>query len=68
MMCGQMPQVELQSNFVNSVKKEINMEEVFMTQEEFDQSTNIGDIIETDKGEKLRCISKENGVPQWEQV
>ncbi len=44
------------------------MEEVFMTQEDFDQSTNIGDIIETDKGEKLRCISKENEVPQWEQV
>lgn len=44
------------------------MEKVFMTQEEFDQSTNIGDIIETDKGEKLRCISKENGVPQWEQI
>ena len=44
------------------------MEEVFMTQEEFEQSTNIGDVIETDNGEKLRCIGKENGVPQWEQI
>lgn len=44
------------------------MEEVFMTQEELDQSINIGDIIETDKGEKFRCISKDNEVPQWEQV
>ena len=33
-----------------------------VTQEEF------GDIIETDKGEKLRCIGKENGIPMWEMV
>ena len=39
-----------------------------MTQEEFDNSTNIGDIIETDMGEKLKCVSKENGVPVWEKV
>lgn len=39
-----------------------------MTQEEFEKSTEIGDIIETDLGEKLRCVSIENGVPQWEFV
>lgn len=44
------------------------MEEVYMTQEEFENSIEVGEIIETDKGEKLRCISKENGVPQWEQI
>lgn len=44
------------------------MEEVFMTQEEFEKSTKVGDIIETDLGEKLRCVSIENGVPQWEFV
>lgn len=34
-----------------------------MTQEELDATTEIGD-----KGEKLRCIGKENGVPMWEMV
>lgn len=41
---------------------------VLMTQEEFDESTEIGEVIETDKGEKLKCIGKENGVPLWEVV
>lgn len=42
------------------------METIYMTQEEMDASIEIGEIIETDKGEKLRCVSKENGVPQFE--
>lgn len=41
----------------------------FMTQEEFDKSTEVGEIIETDKGEKLRCIGKdEDGTPLWNVV
>lgn len=45
------------------------MQEVIeMTQEEFDATTEIGDIIETDEGEKLRCIGKENGILLWEIV
>ena len=43
------------------------MEKEFMTQEEFENSIEIGEIIETDKGEKLKCVGKENGVPMWEQ-
>ena len=39
---------------------------LLMTQEEFDESAEIGEVIETDKGEKLRCIGKENGAPIWE--
>ena len=39
-----------------------------MTQEEFESSIEIGDVIETDKGEKLRCVSKENGIPLFELV
>ena len=41
---------------------------VFMTQEEFDESAEIGEVIETEQGEKLKCIGKENGVPLWEVV
>lgn len=44
------------------------MEKEFMTQEELENSIEIGEIIETDKGEKLKCVGKENGVPMWEQV
>lgn len=39
-----------------------------MTQEEFENSIEVGDVIETDKGEKLRCVSKENGEPQFELI
>ena len=39
-----------------------------MTQEEFENSIEVGDVIETDKGEKLRCVSKENGQPQFELI
>ena len=39
-----------------------------MTQEELNNSIEIGEIIETDKGEKLKCVSKENGIPQFEIV
>lgn len=42
------------------------METVYMTQEEFENSIEIGDVIETDKGEKLRCVSKDNGIPEFE--
>lgn len=48
--------------------KFMNMENVEMTQEELNASIEIGEVIETDKGEKLRCIGKENGVPQWEMI
>ena len=46
----------------------IAMEEVFMTQEEFDKSVKVGDEIETDMGERCRCIAIEDGVPKWEIV
>ena len=39
-----------------------------MTQEEMNASIEVGDIIETDKGEKLKCVSKENGEPLFEMV
>ena len=39
-----------------------------MTQEEFEDSIEIGEVIETDMGEKLRCVSKENGKPIFEHV
>lgn len=39
-----------------------------MTQEEMNASIEIGDIIETDRGEKLRCVSEENGEPLFEEV
>lgn len=39
-----------------------------MTQEEMNTSINVGDVIETDNGEKLRCVSKENGEPLFEAV
>jgi threonine aldolase len=41
---------------------------VLMTQEEFDESAEIGEVIEIEQGEKLKCIGKENGVPLWEVV
>lgn len=44
------------------------MEEIYMTQEEMNASIEIGEVIETAKGEKLRCVSKENGVPEFELV
>lgn len=44
------------------------METVYMTQEEFENSIEIGDVIETDKGEKLRCVSEVNGTPEFELV
>ena len=44
------------------------METVYMTQEELEKSIEIGDVIEIDKGEKLRCVNKENGTPLFELV
>ena len=44
------------------------METIYITQEEMNASIQIGEIIETDKGEKLRCVSKENGEPLFEMV
>lgn len=37
-----------------------------MTQEEMEASIEVGEIIETDRGEKLKCVSKENGHPVFE--
>ena len=42
------------------------MQEIYMTQEEFNNSIEIGEIIETDRDEKLRCVGKENGEPLFE--
>lgn len=40
-----------------------------MTQEEFDESIEIGEIVETDQGEKLKCIGKDkDGTPFWDLV
>lgn len=44
------------------------METVYMTKEELESSIEIGDVIETDKGEKLRCVIKDNGTPEFELV
>ena len=44
------------------------MEKEFMTQEELENSIEVGDIIETNLGEKLKCVSKENGVPVFEGI
>ena len=44
------------------------MEEIFMTQEELNESIKIGEIIELNTGEKLKCVSKENGEPLFESV
>lgn len=42
---------------------------VLMTQEEFDESTEIGEVVETEQGEKLKCIGKdENGTLLWDIV
>ena len=41
--------------------------EIFMTQEEFYASVEVGEVFETEQ-ETLRCVSKENGIPQFEIV
>ena len=46
--------------------KFMTMEKIEMTQEELNASIEIGEIIETAEGEKLKCIGKENGVPLFE--
>ena len=46
----------------------MDTERVEMSQEELDASIEIGDIIDTDKGEKLKCVSKQDGVPLFERV
>ena len=48
--------------------KFMDTERVEMSQEELDASIEIGDIIDTDKGEKLKCVSKQDGVPLFERV
>ena len=48
--------------------KFMNMEKVEMTQEELNAIIEIGDVIETDKGEKLKCVGKKVGIPQWEMI
>jgi hypothetical protein len=49
-------------------QKFMNIEGVYMSQEKLDASIEIGDVIETDEGEKLKCISKQDGVPLFERV
>ena len=44
------------------------MEEVFMTQDELENSIEVGDEIITDRGEKLRCVGKENNKPIFERI
>lgn len=39
-----------------------------MTQEELQNSIEVGDEIVTDRGEKLRCVCKDNGEPIFEEV
>lgn len=46
----------------------MNIEGVYISQEEFDASIVVGEVIETDKGEKLKCVSKQDGVPLFERV
>ena len=46
----------------------MNIEGVYMSQEELDASIEIGEIIETAEGEKLKCVSKQDGVPLFERV
>lgn len=48
--------------------KFMNIEGVYMSQEDLETSIEIGDVIETDKGEKLKCVSKQDGVPLFERV
>lgn len=48
--------------------KMMNIEGVYMSQDELDASIEIGEVIETDKGEKLKCVSKQDGVPLFERV
>ena len=46
----------------------MNIEGVYMSQEELDASIEIGEVIETAEGEKLKCVSKQDGVPLFERV
>lgn len=48
--------------------KFMNIEGIYMSQEELDASIEIGEVIETAEGEKLKCISKQDGVPLFERV
>ena len=46
----------------------MNVEGVYMSQEELDASIEVGDIIETDLGTKLKCISVQDKIPLFERV
>lgn len=48
--------------------KFMNIEGIYISQEELDASIEIGEVIETDKGEKLKCVSKQDGAPLFERV
>lgn len=48
--------------------KFMNIEGIYMSQEELDASVEIGEVIETAEGEKLKCISKQDGIPLFERV
>ena len=49
------------------IRIRITMEEIYMTQEEFYASVEVGEVFETEC-ETLKCVSKENGIPQFEIV
>lgn len=59
--------VILDQDYSQLIKFEI-MEEIYITQEELENSIEVGEVIETDKGERLKCVSKENGEPFFEFV
>ena len=48
--------------------KFMNIEGIYMSQEELDASIEIGEVIETAEGEKPKCVSKQDGVPLFERV
>ena len=48
--------------------KFMNIEGIYMSQEELDAPIEVGDIIETELGTRLKCISIQDGVPLFERV
>ena len=46
----------------------MDTERIEMTQEELDASIEVGDVVETDLGTRLKCVSKQDGVPLFERV
>ena len=62
-------EVEVPEGYWEQFEPQLVEEEVeYMTQEELDESVNIGDEITVDNGKVMRCVAIENGVPQWEMI